>query len=232
MNAATGQIYRVRAILFDMDGTLVDSTAVVERTWTRFAERHGLDASEVIAACHGRRSAETVAEFVPPGVSVLRETAIIDAEEIEDVEGVVEVGGAARLLASLPVDRWALVTSADRELAMRRMAAAGLPMPPVTITAEDVVNGKPAPDGYLAAAQALGVSPADCLIFEDAPAGLQAARASGAQVIAVGTTLQERDLGSVQWIRDFTTLRVGVAAEGLIDIGPVALGRTSTPLAI
>lgn len=219
MPPTIGPAYRVRAVLSDMDGTLVNSTAVVERTWTRFAGRHGLDASEVTAACHGRRTAEAVAEFVPSGVSVPRETAIIDTEEIEDVEGIVEVEGVARLLASLPVDRWALATSEDRELVMRRMAAAGLFLPPVTITAEDVVNGKPAPDGYLAAAQALGVSPTDCLIFEDTPAGLQAARASGAQVIAVGMTLQERDLGGEQWIRDFTTLRVGVAAERVLEVG-------------
>lgn len=225
MTTTNGQTYRVRAILFDMDGTLVNSTAVVERTWTRFAERHDLDASEVIAACHGRRTAETVAEFVPSGVSVERETAIIDAEEVADVEGVVEVEGAAPLLASLPVDRWALVTSADRELAMRRMAAAGLPLPPVTITAEDVVNGKLAPDGFLAAAQALGVSPADCLIFEDAPAGLQAAHTSGAQVIAVGMTRPEAELVNETWIHDFTALRVRVTGDRQLDVWTVVPAR-------
>lgn len=128
MNAKIGLSFRVRALLFDMDGTLVNSTAVVERTWTRFAERHRLDVDRVLAACHGRRTSETVAEFAPPGISVAEETARVDAEDLADIDGILEVDGAVRLLASLPADRWTLVTSADRDLAARRMAAAGLRM--------------------------------------------------------------------------------------------------------
>lgn len=149
----------------------------------------------------------------------------IDAEELADIDGIVEVAGADRLLVSLPADRWAVVTSADRTLATRRMAAAGLPLPPVMITAEDVVNGKPAPDGYLAAARALGVAAEDCLIFEDAPAGTRAARASGGQVIAVATTLDEQELAGQHWIQDFSVLRVGVAADDSLDVSVVAPGE-------
>lgn len=223
MNATTGQSFWVRALLFDMDGTLVDSIAVVERTWSRFAKRHGLDLDRLLAACHGRRTSETVAEFAPPGVSVAEETARIDAEELADFDGIVEVPGAARLLASLPADRWAMVTSADRNLATRRMAAAGLSLPPVTITAEDVANGKPAPDGYLAAARALGVSASECLVFEDAPAGLRAGEAAGAKVVAVTTTLGEGDLVGRHWVRDFTAVRIGVVADGLFEVGLVPM---------
>ncbi|MEQ9330222.1 HAD-IA family hydrolase [Thalassobaculum sp.] len=219
MNSTTGQSFRVRALLFDMDGTLVNSIAVVERTWSRFAKRHGLDVNRVLAACHGRRTSETVAEFAPPGVSIAEETARIDAEELADFDGIVEVPGAARLLGSLPADRWAMVTSADRNLATRRMAAAGLSLPPVTITAEDVISGKPAPDGYLAAARALGVSAAECLVFEDAPAGLRAGEAAGAKVVAVATTLGEGDLVGRHWVRNFTAVRIGVVADGLFEVG-------------
>lgn len=225
MTPTVGLSLRVHALLLDMDGTLVNSIAVVERTWSRFAQRHGLDVDQVLAACHGRRTSETVAEFAPPGVSVAEETARIDAEELADIDGIVEVDGAARLLASLPADRWAVVTSADRNLATRRMAAAGLPLPPVMITAEDVNNGKPAPDGYLAAGRALGVAPADCLIFEDAPAGLRAAHASGGQVVAVATTLQEADLVNETWIHDFTAVRIAVTGDRQLDVWTVAPAR-------
>ncbi|MEU5426477.1 HAD-IA family hydrolase [Streptomyces olivoreticuli] len=174
------------ALLFDMDGTLVDSTVVVERTWRRFAARHGLDGEEILATSHGRRTGETVARYAPPGADVAAETARLVAEEVEDVEGVVAVPGARELLAALPPERWALVTSAGRELAERRMAAAGLVLPPVVVTADDVGEGKPSPEGYLAAAAELGVSPAATIIFEDAEAGLLAAAAAGATTVVVG----------------------------------------------
>ncbi|WPZ37193.1 HAD family hydrolase (plasmid) [Thalassobaculum sp. OXR-137] len=218
MESTLGPGFRVHALLFDMDGTLVNSIAVVERTWTRFADRHGIDADKVLAACHGRRTSETVADFAPPGVSIAEETARIDAEELADFDGIVEVEGATKLLKSIPAGRWAVVTSADRNLANLRMAAAGLPLPQVMVTAEDVMIGKPAPDGYLAAAEALGVTPANCLVFEDAPAGIQAGNAAGAKVIAVATTLEEQDLEDQFWIRNFTSLRVGLAADGLLHV--------------
>ncbi|MER6030366.1 HAD-IA family hydrolase [Streptomyces sp. NPDC001851] len=174
------------ALLFDMDGTLVDSTVVVERTWRRFARRHGLDAERILATAHGRRTGETVARYAPAGVDVAAETARLVAEEVEDVEGVVAVPGAPELLAALPEDRWAVVTSAGRELTHRRMAAAGLPLPPLLISADDVREGKPSPEGYLAAAAALRVPAAATVVFEDAEAGLRAAVAAGATPVVVG----------------------------------------------
>lgn len=220
--------YRVRALLFDMDGTLVDSTVVVERTWTRFARRHGLDRNEVLAACHGRRTAETVAQFASPGMDVEAETRWITDEEVADVDGVVAIAGAVALLATLPAGRWAVVTSADRRLAERRMTAAGLPIPEILIGAEDVASGKPAPDGYLAAARALRVSPAECVVFEDAPAGLQAAHACGATVLAVATTLRPEQLDGERWIPDFDGLAVTPQPDGTLHVTVAAAGRHNT----
>jgi HAD superfamily hydrolase (TIGR01509 family) len=174
------------ALLFDMDGTLVDSTAVVERTWNSFATRHGLDPDRILTVSHGRRTEETVAEFAPAGVDVEAETARLIIQEVADTEGIVAVPGAAELLASLPEGSWAMVTSAGRELAEARMRAAGLPVPSVVISAEDVTAGKPSPEGYLAAAERLGAAPEQAVIFEDAEAGLLAARASGARIVVVG----------------------------------------------
>ncbi|WP_426235940.1 HAD family hydrolase [Pseudomonas sp. TWP3-2] len=208
MQLQTGSLISTQALLFDMDGTLVDSTAVVERTWGRFADRHGLDLDTVLHAAHGRRTAETVAMFAPAGVDIDAETARIVAEEIADTDGIVEVPGARRFLESLPASRWAVVTSASRELAVRRMQAAGVPIPPILITAEDVASGKPAPDGYLAAARVLGVEPAHCLSFEDARAGLLSAHAAGTRVIALATTLKAEDLYDEEWIADFRALEL------------------------
>ncbi|MCX5206150.1 HAD-IA family hydrolase [Streptomyces sp. NBC_00237] len=176
----------VAALLFDMDGTLIDSTAVIERTWHAFAGKHGLDAERVLAYSHGRRTEETVAAFAPAGVDIAAEAARLVAQEVVDTEGIVAVPGAAELLASLPRESWALVTSAGRELAEARMGAAGLPVPPVVVSADDVTAGKPSPEGYLAAAGRLGVPPHETIVFEDAEAGVLAARASGALTVIVG----------------------------------------------
>jgi sugar-phosphatase len=174
------------ALLFDMDGTLVDSTAVVERTWRTFARRHGLSAERILAVSHGRRTEDTVARFVPVGVDAEAEARRVIAEEVTDVEGIVAVPGARELLAALPEGAWALVTSAGRLLAEARMKAAGLSLPPVLISADDVVAGKPDPEGYLAAAERLGCPPKETVVFEDAEAGIRAARASGARTVVVG----------------------------------------------
>ncbi|MFI6943902.1 HAD-IA family hydrolase [Streptomyces sp. NPDC050418] len=184
----TGEITELsaQALLFDMDGTLVDSTAAVERTWRRFADRHGLDAAAVMSGAHGRRTAETVARHAPAGTDVAAETAWLVAQDVADTGGTVALPGAAGLLAALPADRWALVTSAGAELARQRMAAAGLPLPSVVISAEDVQRGKPDPEGYLRAAALLGVGARDALVLEDAELGLRAARAAGARALVVG----------------------------------------------
>jgi HAD superfamily hydrolase (TIGR01509 family) len=191
------------ALLFDMDGTLVDSTVVVERTWRSFADRHGLDVGRILAVSHGRRTEETVAEFAPAGVDVQAESRRLIAQEVCDTEGIVAVEGATQLLASLPSGSWALVTSAGRALAEARMAAAGLPVPPVVVSADDVTAGKPSPEGYLTASDRLGVAPEQAVVFEDAEAGLLAARAAGAHTVVVGecTAPVTRGLDRVQDLR-------------------------------
>ncbi len=177
-----------RAIVFDMDGTLVDSTAVVERIWGDFAAEHELDVVELLAFAHGRQTHDTVTRFLP-GLPEVEARTLTDG--LQDVEagtrdGTVEIPGAADFLGSLPGDRVALVTSANHELARSRMAEAGVPWPAVVLASEQVAVGKPAPDGYLLAAAMLGVEPGEVVVFEDAAAGLEAARASGASVVVVG----------------------------------------------
>lgn len=177
-----------RAILFDMDGTLVDSTALVERIWGDFAAAHGLDPEALLAFAHGRQTLDTVRRFLPqlPDAEARALTDDLQGAEVGDVDGVAEIAGAAAFVERLPADRIALVTSANLDLARMRMAVAGVPLPAVVLASEHVPNGKPAPDGYLMAAALLGVEPGDVVVFEDAPAGLEAARASGASVVVVG----------------------------------------------
>ncbi|MER7001234.1 HAD-IA family hydrolase [Streptomyces sp. NPDC000410] len=203
-----------QALLFDMDGTLVDSTTAVERTWRRFADRHGLDAEAILAGSHGQRTAETVARHAPPGADVAAETAWLVAQDVADTRGTVAVPGAAALLAALPPHRWALVTSAGRELAVRRMAAAGLPLPEVVISADDVRRGKPDPEGYLAAAARLGVDPSAAVVFEDAELGLEAAHAAGAPAVVVGPHAGPATAGLPR-LADFRAVSVKATDSGV-----------------
>ena len=190
---------RCAALLFDLDGVLVDSRAAVERTWRRWAARHGLDAEPLLAFAHGRRTRDTLMAMVPQ-LDPAHEVAWLDAAELEDLEGVVAVPGAAALTAGLPAGAWAIVTSCGRELARRRLARAGLPLPGVLLTSEDVTRGKPAPEGYLLAARRLAADPASCLVFEDAPPGIAAARAAGCTVVGLSTTHAPGQLAHCQAI--------------------------------
>ena len=208
------QTLNIQALLLDMDGTLVDSTAVVCNTWGRFARRHGLNLDDILHGSHGRRTEETVEQFAPAGLDITGETARIVAEELEDTQGIIEVPGALALLRSLKGKPWAVVTSASRELAQRRMKAAGLPLPDLLISAEDVSRGKPAPEGYIKAALCLGLETWRCLAIEDARAGLDAAHAAGCQVLAVATTLKAHELKEERWVTDLRQLRVEHAADG------------------
>jgi sugar-phosphatase len=175
------------AICFDMDGTLVDSTVVVERHWRRFADRHGLDAESFLGQVHGIRTSDAIAT-VAPWLDARAEAERLDAGEADDVDGLRPVPGAGRLLAALPDDAWAVVTSAGRTLARARLQAAGLPVPRILVCSEDTPAGKPAPDCYLAAARRLQAIPGDCLVVEDVPAGIEAARAAGMPVVGITTT--------------------------------------------
>lgn len=207
---------RCRAFLFDMDGVLVDSRAVVERTWHRWARRHGLDAEAIIAVAHGRRTSETLAE-VAPHLAIADEVAWLDAAEMDDFEGIVEVPGAALFAGSLPPDRWAVVTSAGRDLALRRLACAGIAPPPVLISSDDVRRGKPAPDGYLLGAERLGSSATECIVFEDASPGIDAAITAGAKVIALETTQpRERLARAAIVLRDFHGLSARMDGDAIV----------------
>jgi sugar-phosphatase len=183
---AAARTLTCRAVLFDMDGTLVNSTAVVEQVWGEFAARYGLDIEEILRTSHGVQAGDTVRRYAPPGADVLALTAELGAMERVRTEGILPLPGAARLLAALPADAVALVTSADRVLADVRMGAAGLAMPATVVTAELVTRGKPDPEGYLKAAAGLGVDPSEAVVFEDAPAGIAAGVAAGIPTVAVG----------------------------------------------
>ncbi len=207
-----------RAVLLDMDGTLVNSDAVIERMWRRWAARYGLDGQHAYQISHGRQSQETMAEMLPgrPREQNLAEARELLEAEAVDTDGVVAVPGAARFLAALAGVPRALVTSANDAVARTRMAAAGLPLPPVVLTSDQVSAGKPAPDGFLAAAAALGADPAECVVFEDSAAGLGAAAAAGMRAVGVGP----RALAcQPEWhVSDFTVVRLETTADGGVRI--------------
>lgn len=206
---------RFSAFLFDMDGTLLNSIVAAERVWTRWAERHGLDVKTFLPTIHGVRCIDTIRNLNLPGVNAGREAEAISQAEIDDVEGVIEVADAARLLASLPPERWAIVTSAPRALAEARLKAAGLKLPINIVTAEDVTQGKPSPDCFLLAAKRLGVDPRDCLVFEDAPAGVAAAEAAGASVMVITATHEHEMDTPYGTLASYEGVTVVVDAEGL-----------------
>jgi len=206
----------VDAILFDIDGTLVDSTPVVERSWRTWAREYDVDADEVMLVCHGRRSEDTIADFVAPE----RQTAAVARlSELEsaDLDGVTALPGAQQLIDALPRERWAAVTSGGRALMTARLTAARLPIPEVMICAEDVSVGKPDPEGYAKAAAALGFDPARCVVVEDAPAGIAAGRAAGAHVLAVTTTHDAHQVADADaTVAALSCVRVSVTGGGVV----------------
>ncbi|MBD0685956.1 glycerol-3-phosphatase [Pseudomonas sp. PSB18] len=206
------------AFLFDMDGTLLNSIAAAERIWTRWALRHGVDVATFLPTIHGVRAIDTIARQHLPGVDAQAEAERLTQEEIEDVEGVVPVPGAVAFLNDLPPERWAIVTSAPLTLALHRMKAAGIPRPAVMITAEDVSDGKPNPTCYRLAAERLVVTPEDCLVFEDADAGIRAGEAAGADVMVV-TATHAHPVDTVHpSIEDYRGLGVTVNTNGFLRL--------------
>ena len=204
------------AFLFDLDGVLVDSRAVVERVCRLWAARLGIDSDALLRVAHGRRTRDTV-RIVAPHLDPEREAAWIDNEELLDTEGLVEVPGARRFVTSLPADRWAVVTSCGRDLALLRLSTVGIPLPAVIVTSEDVSHGKPAPDGYRLGAHRLGIDPSACVVFEDAPAGIAAGLAAGARVVALRTTHPDADFSAAAAvISDYHALRVRQAGSSLV----------------
>lgn len=192
-----------RGILFDLDGVLVDSTPAVARVWTGWARQHGFDPDEVVRQAHGRPSISTIRELLPDG-NHEAENREVERLEIADVGGVIPLPGALELLQSVPLERWAIVTSCTRPLAHVRIEAAGLPQPKHLITATDVLRGKPDPEPYAKGAQLLRFPAADCLVLEDASAGIRAARAAGVRVLALRTTASDVELreAGADWIVD------------------------------
>jgi len=203
------------AILFDLDGTLVDSTAVVNRSWRRWCAEFGVS-QEAFARvhAHGRPAAELVADLVPADAVDKALRRIVEIE-VGDLDGVVALPGAHALLDALPADRWGIVTSCTAPLARARLDHTGI-APPVLVTASDVTRGKPDPEPYLLGAQRLGVAPETCLVVEDAPTGLTAARAAGMRTAAVLTTHSPADLADADLLTpNLTGLRAGPYRDGV-----------------
>ena len=204
---------KAAALLLDMDGTLVHSTGDVEVVWRRWCQHHGLDPAPVLAMCHGVRSREVIGALAPQ-LDMAVEVALLDDLEMEYAAAPIPLDGARRRLEQLPSTRWALVTSASRRVAEHRLLHAGLPLPRLLVCAGDVVRGKPDPEPYLLASSRLGLAPADCLVFEDAPAGIASALQAGCQVVQMGGTrwYDDRLKG---WLRDWRGIEIEVAPDGL-----------------
>ncbi|MBB3936189.1 HAD family hydrolase [Aureimonas phyllosphaerae] len=209
---------RFGAFLFDMDGTILNSIVAAERVWGAWARRQGIDVDSFLPTIHGMRAIETMRRVGIPEAVLEAEIAGLVQAEIDDVEGIVEIAGAAIFLKSLPPERWTIVTSAPRALAEKRLAIAGLPVPPLMVTGEDVANGKPAPDCFLLGARKLGVPIEECLVFEDAPAGIRAGEAAGATVLVIDATHSHRLDTPHPSVSGYDALAVSQASDGTLEI--------------
>ncbi|MDH6542016.1 HAD-IA family hydrolase [Streptomyces sp. SPB4] len=211
-------VLTARALLLDMDGTIVNSDAVVERCWREWAVSHGLDPQEALKVVHGRQGYATMAVLLPERPMELNhaENKVMLARETADTDGVVPVGGAEEFMTSIAGLPHALVTSADAALAEARMTAAALPMPAVRVTAESVGASKPDPEGFLKGAAELGVDPADCVVFEDSGAGIAAGLAAGMRVIGVGPRAAAH--GPTAHVPDLTSVRVEATEDGTLTL--------------
>ena len=206
------QLFRCSAILFDLDGVLVDSTHSVTRQWRIWANENNLDSARLLEIAHGRRTIEVV-QLLTPHLATADEVAKIEQREAADTEGVRVMPGAAELVASIPNGRWGVVTSGTRHLATSRLGLANIPIPVVLISADDVVEGKPNPEPYLKGAQRLGVDPSECVVIEDAPAGILAAHAGGMKVIALASTYPVADLREAEAVIQSLT-QIHVSFDG------------------
>ena len=189
------------ALLFDLDGVLINSTPAVARVWRKWGIEHGFDPEEVVARAHGRPSLTTIREYLPDA-DHHAENREVERREIADLEGVVPLPGALDLLASLPEDRWTIVTSCTRPLAEVRIKAAGLPLPRKMITSDDITRGKPDPEPFLKGAAILGFPARECVVLEDVPAGVRAGKSAGSTVVAFTTTVQASALNEAgaNWV--------------------------------
>jgi sugar-phosphatase len=205
-------------ILFDLDGVLVDSTPAVARVWSWWAQKHGFDSEDTVRRAHGRPSIATIRELLPKA-DAEEENREVERREITDVEGVVPLPGALELLQALPLERWAIVTSCTKRLAHVRIRAAGLPEPKFIVTSDDIVNGKPDPEPYRKGAQTLSFVPKNCVVIEDAPAGIRSGKAAEARVVALQTTERDellRNAGADYIVKDCSALKLVASREQLL----------------
>jgi sugar-phosphatase len=206
MQIQSGTLITTHALLFDMDGTLVDSTAAVELIWGRWAQKHGLVLQQFAHRMHGRRAVDIMSDLAPAGIDLDEEVAVLDDDELKETDGIKPIPGAAELIASLPRGSWALVTSARPPLARARMEAAGLPMPEIVVTSSDVTRGKPHPDCFQLALERTGLAPSQAIVFEDASAGLAAGKAAGCRTVALATTTPSSQLDHEDWLPDLRSV--------------------------
>jgi len=204
--------FRCSAILFDLDGVLIDSTRSVDRQWRAWAREQRIDEEKVMAIAHGVRTLEVI-RAVAPHLDAEAEVRRLESREAEDQEDVAVMPGAAELISEIPDGRWCVVTSGTRYLASARLRFGGLPVPKILVTADDVANGKPHPEPYLKGAELLGMKPGDCLVVEDAPAGIRSAHASGMKVIALSSTYPAEKLGKADAVIGMLN-RIHVACDG------------------
>ncbi len=193
--------FRCSAVLFDLDGVLIDSTRSVDRQWRAWAREQKIEEEKVMAIAHGVRTIEVI-RAVAPHLDAEAEVRRLESREAEDQADVVVMPGAADLIGAIPDSRWGVVTSGTRLLASARLRLGGLPVPKILVTADDVANGKPHPEPYLKGAELLGVEARDCLVVEDAPAGIRSAHAGGMKVIALTSTYPAVTLGDADAVAE------------------------------
>ncbi len=218
-----------QAILFDLDGVLVDSTPCAGRIWRGWAREQGFDPERMVQMAHGRPTIETV-RMVAPQLDAKFETDKIEEREVNDVDGLKALPGARELLTSLPLERYAIVTSGSRRLATARLRAAGLPVPDRMITADDITHGKPNPEPYLKGARLLGYQPEACVVFEDAPAGIRAAKTAGMTVISFPTTYPLDALSEADCVAEsLGSVHVEILASGDLELNVTTLEPCPCP---
>jgi sugar-phosphatase len=211
-------LFHCSAILFDLDGVLVDSTKSVSRQWRLWAEERQVDPEKVLRVAHGVRTIEVLRIFTPH-LDVEAEVRRIEDREAEDIDGVAAMPGVFALLRSIPPDCWCVVTSGTRHLATKRLQHANLPLPKVLVAADDVVKGKPDPEPYLKGARGLGAEPGECLVIEDAPAGIRAAHAAGMKAIGLTSTFKEAELAEADSVaRGLAQIQVHSSATGKLEV--------------
>lgn len=210
-------ILRCKGILFDMDGTLVDSSAVIERAWKWWSARHSIELAQIMAVQQGRPNRDVLKEFAPQ-LDIDEEAALFLKFEEEDIEDVVAIPGANAAVEAAQIGKWGVITSANRSLAEIRLRATGFPIPEVFVSADEIHCGKPDPECYLLGAEGLGLHPRDCIVFEDAMAGVRAGHAAGMRVVGVMTNLSAPDLRADVHVPDFRSVTIARDTAGEFQI--------------